>query len=368
MSCSVVKNKLYKPFYYSEKVDYEFCAETSLRLINGVFLIEASVEGVRKTFLVDTGSRSYISKDVRDILYLQNDGFINSKDVSGSSVKMEQVKARLSIDALEIPSFKFTVKDSFEAICNIEIDGILGNNILNQGLFFFDRENLMLRICSSSDMFNSLSDYEKLHTKIDIGNVMIKYRNKNYTLDSGYSNGFVFSEDSKNNNNLDSKDINHFMTSLHSPFEMRLEHKNCEVSIGDYKWNGVEVISKEIQMNLFGSLWFQNNNIIIDVNGKRLYIMPLDVWSNYDINDVQNINFKYYNGKIIVSSLSCKITSLKIGQEVLEINDFDLGSVKSQCDLNETLSGLDWLNGAVIKVNDSVIKTICLSRNQLYEI
>ncbi|MEY2923096.1 MAG: hypothetical protein RL108_1722, partial [Bacteroidota bacterium] len=164
-----MKNKLFKYFYYEPKIKYEFYSEIPYEIKNGLILIHLNIDGSDCKFVFDTGSRSYIKNQIQKKMDLRH--YFNSTSTDANKIKIESeiVLGNLTLGDLKVNNFKFHVKESFPFDCYNTIDGILGNDILNQGVFFFDNDAKKLIVTNSINKIDDLKDFKRLPIKINLG-------------------------------------------------------------------------------------------------------------------------------------------------------------------------------------------------------
>jgi hypothetical protein len=367
-SCNGLKNLLYKKFVELQKAKTEYRVEIPYEVENGFIFLNLKVNGKCCRFLFDTGSKSYIKKNISDSLGMIFHSQTNSKDIFGVEKQSEKVIGKLEIGNFLINTFYFTTKDNFKLNCQ-EIDGVLGNEILNQGTFYFDSEARKIIISDKIDKNLETDNFQKVPIKSFLGDIIVKIKREKYILDSGFSNGFISTNlDSKLfNKESKSKSINRQIEGLNSSKQIWITFQYINISFEKTNQKGLVGFSNDISTNLLGSEWFLMNDLIIDVNNKNLFIKPNNNLTPTNLNQVCNISFGIINNTVCVSGISKDLDFCQINDQILKINNQTLETIKSKCQLMELLKTIDFKEGLTLEIlTEGTVKIIYFSYQYLY--
>jgi predicted aspartyl protease len=370
-SCNLIRNQLYKPFYYSEKSKANFIIEVPYTISDSRIYLDLLIEGKECKLLFDTGSRSYINKSLKEELNLYSSGKVKSKDVFQKTIESEQVTALIKLNELKIYNFKLTVKDFNEDSTNqINIDGVLGNNILNQGIFHFQPITKILKISNTIENID-LNGFEKIKLKTFLGDILIKYHKREFIIDSGF-NGFMIMPKSSALlvDSLTKKDFTELWTGLNSSNIVLSTYQQHTINIGEFKQSGIATYIDLFDHFLIGNDLFLKNEVVIDISNKHIYLknIPSSVEETPpSLYTMQNIRFGYIRGKTVITSIASKLGLYKVGAEILMINSIDVSMVKSEFELNELLKNMIFKTGISLTLKkDNHVEKIYIAKNKLY--
>lgn len=364
-----MKNKLFKYFYYEPKIKHEFYSEIPYEIKNGLILIHLNIDGSDCKFVFDTGSKSYIKNQIQKKMDLRH--YFNSASTDANKIKVESeiVLGNLALGDLKVNNFKFHTKESFPFDCHNTIDGILGNDILNQGVFFFDNDAKKLIVTNSINKIDDLKEFKRLPIKINLGDIILKKNKEVFTLDSGYSYGFILTNRKSflYNDTCESKIFMQNINALNSSRLKETIYQNGDLCLAGNKYSGIIQFTDGFDTNILGSYWFFANNIIIDIDKKVIYLKKKKIYSINQISNILNINFSFLNGNVVISGISNSISSVKLYDHVLKVNNVDLKDIHSECELQEVLKSQDKELGFNLDLKrDRDTISVFLSKEDLY--
>ncbi len=234
--------------------------------------------------------------------------------------------------------------DLFTDYC-IKIDGILGNEILKLGFVYFDNKNKVIKISNSINSFNlNLNTFFKVRNSRLVGNIHIKMNKKKYLIDTGY-NGFIMTKyDSIKLEKINSKSIlNSSFKGIHSSENLAATYYVDEVMLNKQTYQGLFTATPGINENILGIKWFLSNNVIFDISSNSLYLEKI----NLDVNQAEKIKIKkvgfiYREKQVVINVIQNNISSLKLNDVVLKINDLSFDGINSMCELDEKLKTIDF--------------------------
>jgi hypothetical protein len=350
-SCVIVKNSLFKKFYYLPKVYQTFYTQLPYEVINGFIIVEIKVNGKTCRLMVDTGSRSYISKNMKDQLNMNVFDSTFSIDITGKRIEVEKVRGLLEFGSLQLFDFKFTVKDNFFSICD-SIDGILGNEIFNQGVFYFNHSNHTITITNTISQIHDSIGFTNVSIKNKIGDLTIKHEGLRYTLDSGFSNGFICTNKKSDllNSSVNTKELNKRIDGLNSEKYVNILYQAQNVNLFRNEFQGIICFTDEIKANLLGSDWFTNNDLILDLNNKKIYIRKGEEKFEKSIESISNFSFGHVNNTVLIDGVSSQIKMIHVGDIVQKINGIDVINIKSKCELLDFCKSLNYEEGLTLTI------------------
>lgn len=362
LGCSM-RNFLYSKIYCPDKIKGNYEIEIPFEYVNGLLLLNVKINDIEGKFLFDSGSTSCISHDFFNKSDFETTSYTKLSDINDVTAKKIMIRAEIKLDDIDISNYKFTVLDNLPFNDCDKIDGILGNEIFSLGYVFFDNEKKVIKITNNQNCFNKqIMEYSKLKLHPSIGNLIIKIKNKKYLIDTGYLNGFILEKYSKRR--LKDKEYSHISSvisginsdKIQESFFYMDEYKiKHEVYLGQVKAN------PEVNYRLLGCYWFCSNNILIDMNNKRIYIKNIkEKITNPQLN-TRKISFYYTSNKVLISALSNEISGLRINDTVRKINNIDFRFVKNDCEFDEKLQFIDYkktIELEIIRNNQIHIYTI----------
>lgn len=369
-ACSVIKNSLYKKFYYAHRVDTIFYTELPFEIMNGFLIVNVKVNGEICRFMVDTGSRSYIKQNKKELLNLIHFDSVVSKDVAGTAFVKEKVKGVLDLGSLKLHDFTFVVKENFNFISDCyTIDGILGNDVLNQGVFYFNYQEKKIVITNTIAQIQDKSDFEEVPIKLNIGDIQFKYKGVRYTLDSGFSNGFILTNKSSNifNPNQYFKELTKKISGLNGEKEISIIYQEQKITLFNNEYDGIICFTDDMNIHLLGSNWFINNDIILDITNKKAHIRKGVKLIEKRVSSISNISIGFVFGQVIIDGKSPTIKNVHIGDIIQKINGCEVGNFKTQCELREYLKTINYENGITLSIlRDNKLDDYYFTKNQLY--
>ena len=351
-SCLIMKG------YSKRQLEGKFTTHIPYKVVDGWIVINAEVGGRKGDFIFDTGAKSAVFSDFDSTLIGAYPVVFNSKVIDAhnnkGSVNRKYYSTILGNIAMDNHQWlvKSTRLSSFSTKCKSDtIQGLLGNDVLNQGVFYFNHTDSNLTIYGDLSQIKELKSFTKVKVSIKRGYFYTKMDGVNYMIDSGFRNGFLMSSNPKSiNKNLPIDTISYLsVAALGISEKMELFQKK-EVDVNGLIYNGT-ISFNEHNSNLLGAEWFLENDIIMDATSKRFYIRKGK--SESKSTDFAKISLTVYNNYLCVSAIKGKNIKLSIGDKVLEINGISTASIKTDCDLLEFKKA-----NQISKTN-----TICIDKN-----
>lgn len=326
----------------------DFYTEVPYELREGWTIIKVRVNGSPKeySFLFDTGARCYIT----DSLAKEVGGYVTkyekSRDINGSEVYAGLYRLDIAIGQFESKNVGVLSKESFENLSNgcYQIDGIIGANILDQGVFHFDSENKILQITNSIDQIPKSKRQIELKVKTPSwsGGSYVKMKVNNqkgqFLFDTGSANLLSISQKERNKQIPVKRRIG-YIGGLNS---LKLDtisfYKIERIKIGKEeieKFNKKVILSHSNSINILGNGVMGKYLVTLDRNNKRLYLSPrVDQIEDEELK-ISNLQLEWQSGRIVVSSLTIgselQNMGLSLGDTVTFINDMRTDSFKDYC-------------------------------------
>ena len=247
--------------------------EIPFQYINKHIFIDVDINNKKYTFLFDSACEiNAIDKSIsNEIGY----NLLKKIDVSGSSITKNEVDLieifKISISNLDYENTNGFIQDltfikkNYE---NINVQGIIGNNLMRKSNWQIDYKNKIIRISDKTDKFSfSKTDFiiELSKKKWGLGYIDLKIDSKKhkFIFDTGSSGRFTanksfikyFNDSNENNSDLEKLIVNTQNIKLGN-----VELKNEKISLE----NGVS--------SLIGNDFFQDYILTIDWSNNLIYL------------------------------------------------------------------------------------------------
>jgi predicted aspartyl protease len=321
----------------------------------GVIILKVKINGLEYDFLFDTGAPNVISKELAQELEFKPKAKSKTKDSQGKYVKVEYG----SIDTIFVGGIPFTNTgvgvidvNASNTIACLELDGILGANLMRKAIWQIDYENQVITL---SDNMESLTISEKSisvpFTTKTTGTPMLEMKldssiiQKRVTLDTG-SNGHISLSSStynaaKKKELILSHSIGYGNLSSgifgNAAIDTLDFYKIPTISFGDVQIDSVIVSSSRKRSSILGNEFFRNYVVTLNWTTKQ---MTLDSISQYTrpILAEYGIKPKFKDNKLLVGFIyagsEAHIQGLQLGDQILELNGNDYTQMNQQkwCD------------------------------------
>ena len=350
-SCLIFKG------YSKRQLEGKFTTHIPYKVVDGWIVINTEVGEKKGDFIFDTGAKSAVFSDFDSTLIGAYPVVFNSKVIDAhnnkGSVNRKYYSTILGNIAMDNHQWLISTRlSSLSTECKSDtIQGLLGNDVLNQGVFYFNHADSNLTIYGDLNQIKELNTFTKVKISMKRGEFYIKIDGVKYLIDSGFSDGFLKSSNPKSiSKNLPIDTISYLSGAFHGVSEKMELFQKKEVNIHGLNFNGVISFNKQ-NTNLLGAQWFLENDIIMDATSKQFYIRKGK--SEFKKSDFARISLSVYNNYVCVSAIKGKNNQVSIGDKVLEINGFSTESIKTDCDLLEFKKA-----NQISKTN-----TICIDKN-----
>ena len=325
-----------------------FYTEIPYKIENGFIIIKAKINNSIKdyNFIFDTGAITMVSEKLNSELKLENGITLVSRDINGNDVSGLSYLTTLNIGEINIENIRInsTESDLFSEKCNIKIDGIIGANILNQGYFYFDSANKKLKITNEVNKLPIEILKNPIKLKRFMGQPYIKVKGNNnqwLLLDTGYADGnILLNLNSKilGKTDIPIKSKETYIKGIKEVQKINFSIYNKKIKLGKTE-NLMRIIQfkKNSGNGNIGNNIIQKSDVIIDTKHKKFYISNLNLPK---LNDsILNINFKYKQKVVIVSSIGINSEiqkmGIKLNDTITKINNQSLLDLNSECEFED---------------------------------
>lgn len=322
----------------SEVVEIPFSIE------NGLIVIEVEIKGESYRFLLDTGAPNAISKELADKLTIDKKKSFRTVDSQGNQLDLDYVKVEnIKIGAAQFTNTTAAIADfnQIDAIACLNIDGLIGANLMRKAYWQIDNKNGVIRIASSlnrlirSSVENSIPFTTNVsgspYLNLKIGKTEIK----RLTLDTG-SVGFLSTSNSCYNELKETDQIKAERTAFGassvglfgaSKDDTIKQVLVNELTLGDLSLSDQVIELKNAKSSLLGMSFLRNYLITIDWKSNMLYLSPQTSLNNL-YAETFGISLFRKEEKLVVAMItdgsSAQLAGMKIGDIILQVNDIDV--------------------------------------------
>ena len=287
-SCKGLKTK--KLFSNGEVSHQEFKTEIPFEYRNGLILLKVTIEGKQYDFVLDTGAPNVVSKELAQQLNLKNKLKRKVGDSQNASSKLSFTKVKkITIGDIDFLNTGAIISDlSLGAVGCLEIDGLIGGNLMQKAIWKIDYLNKVITIANSRDALQ-LSGTQKIipfiHHAQGTPLINIRFNNvlqKNVKYDTGSNKGI--SAPKKVLNQLVNAGASIPMAhgfgissyGLYGAGKMDSLYfgKVENISLGDITLKNQSVQFKKKGSILLGTQFFKNYVTILDWFKKEIILIP----------------------------------------------------------------------------------------------
>ncbi|MBX2949016.1 MAG: aspartyl protease family protein [Crocinitomicaceae bacterium] len=331
-------------FQKGEYMRHNEVIEVPFTVENGLMIIPVDIEGETYRFLFDTGAPNVVSTELSERLKLKKSRSIKTVDSQGNESLLDYVKVqKINISGAAFVNTTAAVADlkQAEAIACLNIDGLIGANLMRKAFWQIDSQKNVIRIASDFDQLTRpVNGYVVPFTTEVTGTPLIHLRMghvdvKKLKMDTG-SVGFL-STDSESYNGLKSENqilaerssygassVGLFGTSENDTIRQVLVK---ELSMGNLSVAGQVIDMKRSKSSLLGMSFLRNYLVTIDWKNNLVYLYPQGEFQNAYAESFGISLFKE-GDKMVVSLIadgsSAQQQGIKVGDVVLRVNDVDV--------------------------------------------
>ena len=294
--------------YSKRQLEGKFTTHIPYKVVDGWIVINAEVGGKKGDFIFDTGAKSAVFSDFDSTLIGAYPVVFNSKVIDAHNQKGSVNRKYYStiLGNIAMNNHQWLVKSkrltSLSTNCKSDtIQGFLGNDVLNQGVFYFNHADSNLTIYGDISQIKELNTFTKVKVSMKRGYFYTKMDGVNYLIDSGFRNGFLMSSNPKSiHKNLPTDTITYLSVAALGVSEKMELFQKKEVHVNGLNFKGIISFNKQ-NPNLLGAQWFLENDIIMDATSKRFYIRKGK--SESKSTDFARISLTVYNNYKTVAKL-----------------------------------------------------------------
>lgn len=331
-------------FQKGEYMRHNEVIEVPFTVENGLMIIPVDIEGEMYRFLFDTGAPNVVSTELSERLKLKKSRSIKTVDSQGNESLLDYVRVqKINISGAAFVNTTAAVADlkQAEAIACLNIDGLIGANLMRKAFWQIDSQKNVIRIASDFDQLTRpVNGYVVPFTTEVTGTPLIHLRMghvdvKKLKMDTG-SVGFL-STDSESYNGLKSENqilaerssygassVGLFGTSENDTIRQVLVK---ELSMGNLSVAGQVIDMKRSKSSLLGMSFLRNYLVTIDWKNNLVYLYPQGEFQNAYAESFGISLFKE-GDKMVVSLIadgsSAQQQGIKVGDVVLRVNDVDV--------------------------------------------
>ena len=309
--------------------------EIKINFVSNLPVCSVQINGKDYTFLIDTGAPTIISEEIFQELGLQKDYTANVADSQNNRQKQKfAMLPNIKIGNLEFQNIGSVVIDLRNGPLKcFGFDGIVGANLMAKSFWRFNYQDSTATVAQKLSAFDVAQydfslDFAPKSQKTPVLKGQVADKNLSFTFDTGYSGNIEVQNDYEFYKNIAPK--NTFITRQGSStiglyglgentqtFEMK-----SDVQIDKVSFAG-EIVSSGAS-TLIGNDFLKDYIFVIDWQANKIYLKKNGVPAP---KTLESFGFSYLHieGKFKVTSLfeEAKVP-LKIGDEILKINDIDL--------------------------------------------
>lgn len=340
-SCQQQIIGLFNKGEYSRK---EEVVEVPFIVENGLMIIPVEIEGETYRFLLDTGAPNVLSKELCEKLKLKKSRSIKTVDSQGNSSVLDYVKVpKITIKNAVFTSTTAAVADlkHADAIACLNIDGLIGSNLMRKAYWQIDSKNNIVRIATSRNKLvvpensysipftTEITGTPLIHLKI--GQTTIKALKMDTGSVGFLSTDYEYYNELKTNeyilaerSSYGTSSVGLFGTSEKDTIKQVLL-KNF--SMGNLMLSDQIIDLKRSKHSLLGMSFLKNYLVTIDWNNNVLFLSPDGEFQN-SFAESFGISLLKEGDKMVVSLISegsvAQQMGIKVGDVVLRVNDVDV--------------------------------------------
>jgi hypothetical protein len=374
--------------FNQEKIKQKhYFQEIPYQEIKGIIIAPVTINGKEYNFIFDTGASSLaISDKIYKELNLRVFRQTSTRDASGKKEKVRSILfPEIELQGITFRNtmgIVFSENSEFSKWCEcLEIDGIIGGNMLRNFIVQFDEQHKQIII--TNDIKRVLlenREYEKMKQssgKIPCINITLQKGaqrvHHNVLFDSGDIGGFFTLSLNKSNSRVVDRIAETEGASGDAGFhgffgkQKHLLLNIPKLDISGTIFNNVIITATQGMKSRIGNRLLQYGKTTFDYKKKRFYFEPFDsICTTKPVENPWTINYTYQNNKWVVGIIWDKRleSQINLGDEILSINGIDVQSM-SFCELFLEIPPSDKLIYVLKDINTGDIKKVEIERMQL---
>lgn len=332
---------LFKKGEYAKK---EEIVEIPFTIESGLIIIPVEIEGETYRFLLDTGAPNVVSKELSDKLKFKKKRSIKTVDSQGNSSVLDYVKvSKINIRNAVFLNTTAAVADlkQADAIACLNIDGLIGANLMRKAYWQIDCQQKILRIITNPEKLNIPKESYAIPFIADVTGTPLVHLKigqldvRRLKIDTG-SVGFL-STDINIYSAIKEKDYilkerSSYGTSSVGLFGTSEKDTIKQVLLKDFSMGNLCVINQTIDLkhgksSLLGMSFLRNYTVTLDWKSNTLFLTPHGNFSN-SFAETFGISMFKEGDKMVVSLITegsdAQKSGIAIGDTVLRVNDVDV--------------------------------------------
>ncbi|MCO5260828.1 MAG: aspartyl protease family protein [Crocinitomicaceae bacterium] len=337
-------------FQKGEYIPQEELIEIPFEIDYGLIFITAQINQHSYRFLFDTGAPNVISKELASELGAKIISTIKTKDSQDNKQRLDYVKLnQIQIGNSIFANTTAAVADlnQADAIACLNIDGIIGANLMRKAFWQIDNERKVIRISTSIDHLNvSPNSLEIPFYPNNSGTPIMDFHIgkkdiKRLTFDTG-SVGFLSIDNTwlktiRESNSIKAERVAYGASSVGifgaNKKDTLRQLLIDTIKIGQATISNQVVELKNTKSTLLGMSFLRNYLITMDWKNRKIYLLQQKEIDNL-YSETFGIAFLKENDKLVVSMIyensPAALAGIAIGDTVLRINDVNLQ--QTSCD------------------------------------
>ncbi|MFN5983219.1 MAG: aspartyl protease family protein [Fluviicola sp.] len=339
-SCNTLK--LIKVLKKGSVEQKEFKTEIPFEMRLGLVIIPVTINGKTYEFLVDTGAPNVCSKELAAELNLKTKVSQNTGDSQGVKEKLDFVVVpEIYLSGICFKETGAAVADlkHAEVISCLDIDGIIGANLMKEAIWEFDYERKVITISDKKSSFTIPDNAIHLPFTPALSStpeVTITYNgveDKYVTFDTGSNGLFTISKSTLEKieeKKPPVKKAMSFGSSGSGLYGVAKADTSYMILIDSTQVGGLFIennaVSVENGAKLIGTKFLKNFRVIIDWNVKEILLIPVKPFVN---NTFESFGFSPFisDNKLIINELymnsEASEKGIKIGTQILAVDGID---------------------------------------------
>lgn len=331
-------------FKKGEYIKTEEVVEVPFTIESGLIIIPVEIGEKTYRFLLDTGAPNVVSTELSEKLNFKKKRSIKTIDSQGNSSVLDYVKvSKINIKNAIFLNTTAAVADlrQADAIACLNIDGIIGANLMRKAHWQIDCQQKVLRIITNSERLNIPKESYAIPFIADVTGTPIVHLKvgqidvKKLKVDTG-SVGFL-STDIGIYNGMKEKDYilaerSSYGVSSVGLFGTSEKDTIKQVLLKDFSMGNLCIMNQTIDLkqgksSLLGMSFLRNYTITLDWKSSTLFLTPLGNFYN-SFAETFGISMFKEGDKMVVSLITegsdAQKSGIEIGDTVLRVNDVDV--------------------------------------------
>jgi len=349
-------SKLYKK---GNSVATEFNGSIEYQTVFNLIIVPVTINGETYRFLFDTGAPMVISKELQEKLQLKPITSGRVGDSQGNHQNLEYVE----LPTMQLGGVGFTnsvaitadLKLSPEIGC-LNIDGILGANLMRLAFWKIDFENAQLVFSSNKQNLNLPKDsaiilpFLTKATFTPVVNLTLNKKEiKNATFDTGYAGYFSLSSKYlEGSDSVLNTSYGYGSSGLYGSNFDTVFYANSTLQVSSFQQKAIVNYDKGKTKKLLGIEFMSQFVLVMDweLNQMEFYLATAETIDN----TTYGFSPKWLDGKLIIGTLhkgsAPEVNGLQIGDEIKSLNHWDFSDpdINTYCEMLISLKSKDVKN------------------------